>query len=89
MLQPIVRLQPDLDAKAVPCFRLPLVSLLTWLSIVLVILFRTFLAVAGLAACMAASRTSLSNVLSCLVELDLAVLADEGVRALRLWWDIV
>ena len=65
-------------------------SLFACLAVVLEILLHAFVAVAaGLVGPLAASCTSLSDVFRSFVELDLAILVDEGVRALRLWRDIV
>lgn len=88
MLQAIMSLQSNLDSETVARSGLSVMRLLASLRVLLEILLHAFLAGAGRLGPLAASCASL-GVLCRLVELYLAVLAHEGVRALRLRWDIV
>lgn len=63
---------------------------LSRLRVVLEALFRGLLARCGcLGPSLATSCASLGCVLSRFIKLYLSILADEGVRALRLWWNII
>lgn len=81
--------QTNLDSEAVARSWLSIMRLLACLRVVLEILLRSSLTVAGGLSSLTASGASLRDILCRLVELYLAVLAHEGVRALRLGRDIV
>ena len=90
VLHPIMRLQANFDTETVASPRLAIVRLLACLREVLEILLHNFLPVAaGLVGRLTVPCASLSDELGSFVELDLPILADEGMRALSLWRDVV